>query len=79
MWLLWITTYFQDEHYYLSCRKIQETEATPYLDTHISRNKSENHRPASLTSVICNLLERLINDHTVNVVIKHALLNPSQH
>ena len=28
-----------------------------------SRNKSENYRPVSLTSVICKLLERLIKDH----------------
>ena len=28
-----------------------------------SRNKSENYRPVSLTSVIIKLLERLIKDH----------------
>ena len=28
-----------------------------------SRNKSENYRPVSLTSVVCKLLERLIKDH----------------
>ena len=31
-----------------------------------SRNKSENYRPVSLTSVICKLLERLIKDHMVD-------------
>ena len=31
-----------------------------------SRNKSDNYRPMSLTSVICNLLERLIKDHMVD-------------
>ena len=31
-----------------------------------SRNKSENFRPSSVTSVICKLLEQLINDHMVN-------------
>ena len=31
-----------------------------------SRNKSENYRPVSLTSVICKLLERLIKDHLVD-------------
>ena len=28
-----------------------------------SRNKSENYRPVSLTSVFCKLLEGLIKDH----------------
>ena len=32
-----------------------------------------------LTSVICKLLERLIQDHLVNFLVKHTLINPSQH
>ena len=44
-----------------------------------SRNKSENYRPVSLTSVICKLLERLIKDHMVVFLVKHKLLNSSQH
>ena len=44
-----------------------------------SRNKSENYRPVSLTSVICKLLERLIKDHMVDYLFKHKLLNSSQH
>ena len=44
-----------------------------------SRNKSENYRPVSLTSVICKLLERLIKDHMVDFLDKHKLLNSSQH
>ena len=32
-----------------------------------SRNKSENYRPVSLTSVICKLLERLLKYHMVNI------------
>ena len=46
-----------------------------------SRNKSENYRPVSLTSVICKLLDRLIKDHNVMVDfhVKHNLLNSSQH
>ena len=43
-----------------------------------SRNKSENHRPVNLTSVICKLLERLIKDHMVDFLVRHKLLNPSQ-
>ena len=41
------------------------------------RNKSENFRPVSLTSVICKLLERLIKDHMVDFLGRHKLLNPS--
>ena len=44
-----------------------------------SRNKSENYRPVSLTSVICKLLERLIKDHMVEFLVKHNLFNSSQH
>ena len=33
----------------------------------------------SLTSVICKLLERLIKDHMVEFLVKHKLLNSSQH
>ena len=44
-----------------------------------SRNKSENYRPVSLTSVICKLLKRLIKDHMVDFLVKHELLNSSQH
>ena len=29
--------------------------------------------------MICKLLERLIKDHTVDVLVRHKLLNPSQH
>ena len=36
-----------------------------------SRNKSENYRPVSLTSVICKLLERLIKDHLVDFLVKN--------
>ena len=44
-----------------------------------SRNKSENYRSVNLTSVICKLLERLIKDHMVDFLVRHNLLNPSQH
>ena len=44
-----------------------------------SRNKSDNYRPVSLTSVISKLLERLIKDHMVEFLVKHKLLNSSQH
>ena len=44
-----------------------------------SRNKSEKYRPVSLTSVICKLLERFIKDHMMDFLIRHKLLNASQH
>ena len=37
-----------------------------------SRNKSENNRPVSLTSLICKLLERLIKDHMVDFLVRHT-------
>ena len=44
-----------------------------------SRNKSVNYRPVSLTSVICKVLETIIKDHMMDFLIKHKLINPSQH
>ena len=34
-----------------------------------SRNKPENYRPVSLTSVVCKLLETLIRDHMVEFLV----------
>ena len=44
-----------------------------------SRKKPENYRPVSLTSVVCTLLETLIKDHMVEFLVKHQLINTSQH
>ena len=33
----------------------------------------------SLTSVTCTLLEAIIMDHMMDFLIKHKLINPSQH
>ena len=44
-----------------------------------SRNKSVNYRPVSLTSVICKLLETIIRDHMMDFLVKHKLINSSQH
>ena len=41
-----------------------------------SRNKSENYRPVSLTSVICKQLERLIKDHLVDFLVKNKFCKP---
>ena len=40
-----------------------------------SRNKPENYRPVSLTSVVCKLLETLIRDHMEEFLVKHKLIN----
>ena len=43
------------------------------------KNKPDNCRPVSLTSVVCKLLETLIRDHMVEFLVKHKLINTSQH
>ena len=45
----------------------------------VKKNKSVNHRLVSLTSVIFKLLETIIRDHMMDFLIKHKLINPSQH
>ena len=44
-----------------------------------SRNKPENYTPVSLTSVVCKLIETLIRDNKVEFLVKHKLINTSQH
>ena len=44
-----------------------------------SRNKPDNYRLVSLTSFVCKLLETLIRDHMVEFLVKHKLINTSQH
>ena len=56
----------------------KEVNSIPLLHF-FSRNKSVNYRPVSLTSVICQLLETIIRDHMVDFIVKHKLINPSQH
>ena len=46
----------------------KEANITPLFRKE-SRNKSENHRPASLTPVVCKLLETLIIDHMVEFLV----------
>ena len=58
--------------------KWKETNIIPLFKKG-SSNKSDNYRPVSLTSVICKLLERLIKDHMVDFLVRHKLLNSSQH
>ena len=44
-----------------------------------SRNKPEHYRPVSLSSVLYKLLETLIRDRMVGFLVKHELINTSQH
>ena len=43
------------------------------------KNKFVNYRPVRLTSVISKLLETITSDHIADFLIKHELINPSQH
>ena len=43
------------------------------------KKQSVNYRAVSLTSVICKLLETIIRDHMMDFLIKHKIINPSQH
>ena len=56
----------------------KETNITPLFKKG-SRNKPENYRPVSLTTVVCKLLETLIREHMVEFLVKHKLINTSQH
>lgn len=44
-----------------------------------SKNKSENYRPVSLTSIISKLLETIVKDSLVKHLDKYALIRSSQH
>ena len=56
----------------------KETNIIPlFKNNGMMRNKSENYRTVSL--VIYKLLERLIKYHMVDFLVRHKLLNSSQH
>ena len=44
-----------------------------------SKNKPENYRPVILTLVVYKLLKTLIRDHMEELLVKHKLINTSQH
>ena len=56
----------------------KEANITP-LFKKVSTNKPENYRPVSLISDVCKLLETLIIYHMVEFLVKHKLINTSQH
>ena len=56
----------------------KETNITPLFKKG-SRNKPENYRPVGLTSVVCKLLETIVRDRMVEFLVKHQLINTSQH
>ena len=43
-----------------------------------ARNRAENYRPISLTSVVCKLMEKLVKDAVFNHLIKNNLLSKKQ-
>ena len=43
-----------------------------------SRNKPDNYRSVSLTTVVCKFLETLIRDQLVELLVKYKLINTSQ-
>ena len=53
----------------LSLMEWKEANITPLFKKG-SRNKPENYRPVSLTSVVCKLLEALIRNHIVEFFVK---------
>ena len=56
----------------------EEANITPLFKKG-SKNKPDNYRSVSLTSVVCKLIETLIRDHMVEFLVKHKLINTSQH
>ena len=58
--------------------ELKEAKITPLFKKG-SRNKPENCRPVSLTSVACKLFETLIRNHMVEFLVKHKIINTSQH
>jgi len=44
-----------------------------------SKNKPENYRPISLTSIPCKIMESILKDEIINHLLRNRLLNSSQH
>ena len=57
-------------------KEIVEQISTPLANLF---NLALEEGPVSLTSVVCKLLETLIRDHMVEFLVKHELINTSQH
>ena len=43
-----------------------------------ARNKAENYRPISLTSVVCKLMEKIVKESLMSHLIKNNLLSSKQ-
>ena len=43
-----------------------------------ARNRAENYRPISLTSIVCKLMESLIKEHVINHIIENNLVSLKQ-
>ena len=58
---------------------LERSKHYSFIQKKCSINKYVNYRPVSLTSVICKLLETIIRDHMMDFIVKHKLINSSQH
>ena len=56
----------------------KEANTTPLVKKG-SSNKSESYRPVNITSDVCKLLVTLIRYYMVEYLVKHKLINISQH
>ena len=57
---------------------MERSKHYPFIQKRFKK-QAVHYRPVSLTSVICKLLETIIRDHMMDFLIKHKLINPSQH
>ena len=64
----------------------ESTVPAPWKDANVtpifkkgSRAKAGNHRPVSLTSIPCKIMESIIKDHIVDHLDANQLINASQH
>ena len=55
------------------CHRRHSSSTLSHLNREIERERVKHK------SVICKLLETIIRDHIMDFLIKHKLINPSQH
>ena len=58
---------------------MEDSYCCPYLVVSGDRLKCSNHRPVSLTYMLCKLFERLVKRSLVSYISNNDLLRDSQH